>query len=57
MTLKIWSTVPLSQKPRSVGEQHLGHTHRRVLLFALGGFDAPVWLLPTVSDHASRLPI
>ena len=24
---------------------HLGHTHRRVLLFALGGFGAPVWLL------------
>ena len=25
---------------------HLGHTHRRVLLLALGGLDAPVWLLP-----------
>ena len=45
---------------------HLGHTHRRVLLFALGGFGAPVWLLPgallpapvpAISDHASRSPI
>lgn len=25
---------------------HFGHTHRRVLLLALGGFGAPVWLLP-----------
>ena len=42
------------------------YTHRRVLLLALGGFGAPVWLLPgallpapvpAISGHASRSPI
>ena len=32
------------------------YTHRRVLLFALGGFGAPVWLLPGALLPAPVLP-